>query len=485
MCAWWNKDRGAGRSTPSAQTDAKRSKEKTPQRVRRVTIGLDFGTSSSKCMFREEGEGRPFRIVGYDNSKQPWGHVLYPSTVSCKNGILRFGHLAEEADGLGVIRSFKMCLRCLSKEPGGESAAAGGTCSRCLRERPGFLGFGDVELSAEDISTLYLAVVLNHAIDRIRRVFGDAEPLRVLVNSAGPLDQLESFGALGECFHRVVFFAINLAGRAKEKWELDAAIEALNQVRQLDVPPRDQSPTVVVPESHAAITGYIRLPQSQKGLYGVVDVGAGTTDVAFFWLQKEPEEKAWYYSAGSTPVGMDDIDLALAPVLTPLEGSLRAAREGLSSAEVLQHQALMKYVIKQMFQFHALVYDDARRVHAIEQAWIKQGWAQYKLFLVGGGTRCTPVTNRFGQSLAQYGWAEEPEQLPVPPRLRVVLPDGEQATLAQLKETAVRPLLLLAYGLATPRPEIPRFDRDHVGVAAPEPDPDRWQLSPDDMFGHF
>ncbi len=491
MCAWWNRlvekmirTPGAAGvddiATPaSGPPEAARDRE----RRRRVTLGLDFGTSSTKCCFKEESDGKPFHFVAHDREDQSSSPLLLPSAVAIEDGRMYFGFEAEHRTEARSVRSFKMCLLCQAQAESGRTASV--PCNRCLREQPGFFDLDGYRLSAEDISTLYLSALLGQALARVPSALSaHTDQIRVHVNSAAPLDQMSEFGPVGEYFDRVVFYAHRLAARAHQGWSVAEASRALAEVRIEPKPAIEQSPTRVFPETHAAITGYLLLPESEKGLYGLVDIGAGTTDVAFFWLQKDERvTKAWYYAAGSRRVGMDDVDRAMEPVLDPRAGDLRRLREALSDKQLASHSNLLDPVARRMHQHYAAILREAMTVDQRDWAWRHNGVAKFGLFLVGGGARCGPVTGRFEEVPAVGSqWQRPPELLSVPSGSRVSMPDGSLTTLKAVADSTAASLLLLAYGLAHPRPDIPPYDRDRDGVPKP-PTPDRGP-TPEELYGH-
>jgi len=494
MSEWWSKlvekvlgTRGTTAEWPTRTTaDGERAgPDATPKghRVRRATIGLDYGTSSTKCCFREDAEGKPFHFVAHGCGEHHGSPLLFPTSVVIDQGRLFTGFDAELRAGVTPVRSFKMCLLCQAQTAIGRSAEV--ACGRCLRAAPGHFELGGQRWSAEDLSTLYLSVVLAEALARLPVALGvETGQLRLQVNSAAPLDQMSEFGPVGEFFDRSVFYAYRLAGRARQGWDVDEARQALEEVRRESRPTVEQSPTRVFPETHAAITGYLMLPESERGLYGLVDIGAGTTDVAFFWLQKdESTTKAWYYAAGSRPIGMDDVDRALQPVLRGESGDLRRQREQLNDKQLAAHAGILEPVVKSMHRHYAGVLMDAMQVDQRDWAWRDKGLAKFGLFMVGGGARCGPVASRFVKTPGVgQRWEREPQSLPVPGRTRVCLPDGSVSTIKELKETAVAPLLLLAYGLSHRRPDIPAYDRDADGVQKPPPPVPGF--SPEDLYGH-
>lgn len=488
MFVWWKKlirRRPTDEHTPETAPATAGISAHPGVRVRRVTLGLDFGTAFTKCCFHEQADEKPFYIVGHEPLISQVSRVLLPSVVNFRDGKLSFGYRAEETDTRGCIRSFKMCLLCQARAESNSATNAQSTdrCPNCLAERPGFFRIGDYPLSAEDLASLYLAVVLKEAKQRIEEVLGDdTHELRVSVNSAAPLDQMSEFGEVGEHFERMLYYAWKLAGCAQNPWQLEDALVDLKRVRKEPKPAPEMSPTRVFPETHAAMTAYLLLPQTEKGLYGSVDIGAGTTDVAFFWLQKDEQEtKAWYYAAGSKRIGMDDVDQALEPILQVQHGNLRAAREALSWEDLLAYRSHVEPIARKIYRHQASVLKDAMTVD--QRAWFRGGVAHYRLFLVGGGSTCDLVTERLRKAPFQPGstWQDPPYQLRIPTTTKVAFFGGNVVPLQMLNEPIAERLCLLAYGLSHPRPDIPEYARDVEGVR----DEVKVREQPPEQTGHW
>jgi len=334
-----------------------------------------------------------------------------------------------------------------------------------MTARPGFLRLGKPQLSAEQLSTLYLAVVLKTAKQRVlRSLEANSDDVRFVVNSAAPLDQMSEFGQVGEYFENTLYYAWTLADCSRQHWPVEEALSALQRARDVPRPVVEDSPTRVFPETHAAMTAYLLLPESDQGLYGLVDIGAGTSDVAFFWLQKgDRGTTAWYYSAGSTRVGMDDVDRVLAKQLKVAARDARATRETLDIDVIRSHRSLIEPISDKIYRHMARVLYQAIK---LDNAFFKRGLAKYKLFLVGGGSMCAPMTERIEREPPQYmaEFEDAPSSLSIPGRARVILPSGEQVRLGSLGESRAARLLLLACGLSYRRPDIPKYERDAEGV---------------------
>lgn len=464
MCAWFQKfseglfgkSKTQGGAAPTAPVG----------RRRRVTVGLDFGTSTSKCCFREESDGKPFVFAEFAGPGGKGSSPLFDTALAVRDRTLLFGPDATNAPE--VIRSFKMCLPCQARLEAGTPQP--GKCPRCSEILPGTFEIAGTTVSAEDLCTLHLSVMLSEVLPRIPAAVGaDASRLRVNVNAAAPLDQLREFGSVGQYFERVVYYALRLAesGSPRRSWQVKDAIGALEAVRRDPKPPESESQTALFPETHAAMTGFLLLPESEKGLYGLIDVGAGTSDISFFWLQKdENDTRAWYYATGTTPKGMDDVDRALAPLLKEPHDRLRAKRESMGADWVSEHSGMFDDVGRAIDKHYTSVYGNARQLDQRDWAWTdRQGVAQFRLFLVGGGAGCEPLVERMCKAPPRgIRWREPPSRLLVPADVSIISPGGVLNSLRSAGFEDARPLLLLAYGLAHPRPDVPKFERDRDGV---------------------
>lgn len=461
----WNFSRkAADTEAPTPVESGMRRRKATDQR--KFTIGLDFGTSTTKCCFSNETGDRRFVALAHDTMGTDYSPMLFPSTIGLEGDRLVFGYHAEASADAIKIRSFKTCMLC-------QAASRSITCT-CNKLRPGHYQLGGCHLSAEDLATLYLANVLKSARQRIQSYSEECtDALRIHVNSAGPLDQLTEFGQVGALFDRALFYAWRLADQSDQEWRLPHAVDALAAARQEPVPHRSHSPTVVYPETHAAMTAYLELPESEKGLYGLVDVGAGTTDVAFFWLQKdERETKAWYYAASSRRVGMDDIDHALKSVLVAPDGNLRRERERMSNRVIGQYSRHIKPVCRMVYGHQEGVLKCAMELDAREWAWCDESVAGYKLLLVGGGAAFEPVANELTAKPAiGQRWRELPDVLrQLPDGTLASLPNGNTMRLRDFDHGVAEPLMMLGYGLAHPGQDLVGYERDREGCKPPRRD---------------
>ena len=140
-------------------------------------------------------------------------------------------------------------------------------------------------------------------------------------------------------------------------------------------------------ENPAGLLWIFRSPLVREGLYGYVDVGAGTTDGSFFRIRTRPEGgtgvkyAVGFYSARSSPRAMD----ALGDCLARIDGdNLSAALLRGQENAIIQRHAVAKHpsvnsVCGQVYETYRRAWSDAFQKEKRESASNKYG-----LFVLGG-----------------------------------------------------------------------------------------------------
>jgi hypothetical protein len=196
-----------------------------------------------------------------------------------------------------------------------------------------------------------------------------------------------------------------------------------------------------------------------------VDVGAGTTDVAFFWFHAtDGLPEACYFGANSGFVGMDDIDKLIARTraldLSDVR-KLHAQRHWRDSNASLEHgiRARMDSIYDEYrFAFNR-AYDRCRG----EYEWVDRDRrrARYVLCLIGGGAAFAPLERVLQQPLPYLMMQSVEIDFPtVPSTLHVLSAGGKIRPLIE-SEAREGFLFLLAYGLAHRAIDIPNYDENH------------------------
>lgn len=293
--------------------------------VRRLdlTIGIDFGTSTTKVCVREEldlaqdVEVHPIELEGD-------GNLLCPSLVVIEENQLFFGGAAADLLASGRGKGFphlKVCLAC--------QAESGCPLSGCLAlqdDRGSCHGRFQcsTEVTAEELGVCFLAWVMASVPRNLPDVFAGFETISVTYNIGVPAAHLDSTNPLERLYRRLTQSAERISSRFGQGIELR---EALTLVRAaLEVPVLDESESVVqlCPEAEAAMISYLVSPATPEGPYGIVDIGAWTTDMSVFRLtdlisDAHAGRSVEYYAASSERVALNTVDESVTRTLRESE----------------------------------------------------------------------------------------------------------------------------------------------------------------------
>jgi len=441
----------------------------------RVVIGLDFGTSGTKVVVRiiqstdaanlKTTQFYAIAFNGVENERT----LTIPSALAVKNDQLFVGTSAITRDG--AITSFKMCLPCQFPVRLNTNQAAfgnGGRCPRCQTTATATAGqfqLGGSFISAEEACTLYLAVVISKVREVVERFLGRL-PSKWSVCTAAPLDQTWSRSGeppleLRTAFERVLEVAFKFSHFSPEQ-SFVALLAAIRTELAKEMSRSDSRLTHVIAETHAAMTSFLLNPKNagEKGVFCTVDIGAGTTDIAFFWANPMPpdEQGPWlgFYHGSTVEVGVDDIDRAV------------ATRSGTTPASARRRREKTGFTIPGVDDTWKLLYERNRMhfqrsfglAHGVSggRGWIidKPRELNVRVLFVGGGSQIPKLISPF-QSPPHHGtpingFFNSPDHF-VPPQLDVLAESGARCRWEDFKsETG---LLVLAHGLAHGRTEFP------------------------------
>ena len=474
-----------------------------------VTIGLDFGTCATKCVINLEASDRgqdKFLALAFPSKATRHGILCVPTAIGVHNGNLVFGEEGENLREGHVIRSFKMAIPCIGKTWGSYSSPF------MSASASGYFDIQGEHLSATDLATLYLAVILCQVKHQVRQYLRQNTEVSFFLNLAAPLNQLvqtpigpnheETIGAADDSGRDTAvsgaYIALGqrslpLSEYCQNPWPLEDAMVALNRVKALPVLSLAESPAYVVPETLAAVAGFVNRPGTRSGRFMTLDVGAGSTDVSVFWLEKHDGKiKPWYYTSRSLHLGMDAIDSTLDVVTQGGEGgSVRARRETLQRAEGglanyrCQCEATLKVIDKHRSTTFGHGYGKERRA----PNWGDRNKANVVLLLIGGGSRVDLIDKLSRHDLWQNiigSPSVDPLHLNV--TKHVLGPDGREypmGKVAGFEEQAY--LLIIAEGLANKIVDIPEYgltSRDLVIHRKRKPIPPElwWATGRDDSW---
>lgn len=458
----------ATKSTAGAKRAPVASRKKQPKVV---IVGIDFGTSSTKMVLGDTTTDLHHLLVRPEGQAEG-AAFLFSSVVQIDGEQVFFSSSAvEHRDVDAEFRSFKVCLAC-------QQGLA--VCRRCAHgtAQSGIFEYasltGLIRLEAEHLATWYLAHVIGRAKQELSRRWGTDFDVRPVFNVGAPIDQWNARGG-SELFTRVAFYAEKLSAIASNGIHVAELLDAYNAVRAkfLAVPSEEERNVFVQPETAAGLMSLVTSPRTPPGLYGIVDVGAGTTNVSFFRLadfKSDEPRRMSFYEAKTDVIGAGDLDRCLAHLaalrIRDTEGMLiddnsvellnaaRVAKESLGrTGECVVRLNSWAATLSQRDVQACLAPSIQRMLHTYvetnHQAYKKEPlvsrWAAITVITLGGGTKCQPVYNAL--------------------KARVPSPYNRQITFSRMAvpgnfdyDSAASDsfdLLAVAYGLSFPPPDFP------------------------------
>jgi hypothetical protein len=397
-----------------------------PKEKRLINLGIDFGTSGTKVIYRDI-TGRKSWVCSFDNGLKNYPDYVLPSSLRVVDGRIYFGGEAERRASYGAgIRSFKICMICQSG--GLPSRSCNLVFDHYSHPEPHNFQFrlkdGNIHSASPiQLGTYYLAYVIQHAKNLIEDQFSKDYALNITYNMCVPVSYIVDEN-LYSGFNRCLFMANQLSGFVRDGGdlcELDRIYKELNSEFPT-IPNSEARPTFVQPETITAVFQYVMSPAAEAGLYGVVDVGAGTTDISFFRLSTFPEEMILaIYDAQTHLVGANEIDNGLLDCLAdkgalPENISDRTRNEWRQQLRILKHRIseVNHIKIKTPKGEFTISNEDFERVSLpigkqvfvkYQETWRKaykkevneNKWKEYTLFLIGGGSKIQSISSEIAK----------------------------------------------------------------------------------------
>jgi len=427
-----------------------------------VNVGIDFGTSSTKVIFTDRSE-QPKYVCYFDHGIEGYSPACLPSAVRITpDRRVYFGEEAERRAGGTILRSFKMCIGC--------SPPTNGICQNCPNplvdmRRPCPFAIrheSRVSVAAGEVASWYLAYVIKEAETRVNKTYPDVTP-KLTYQTAAPLSSLENYY---ESMHFKL--AIQVAAKMARSIEQGMKIEDLHDLyshkSQSGLTNPANSVTFVIPETTAALMSFLKSSSASDGLYALVDVGAGTTDMSFFRYYGGNRVIS-YYSSGVSKIGGDTIDLGILKCLEerlpigqeergPLLGRLRVAKQfgqpfmehGACTVDSTVFLEVARKVAQAIFVEYGELWPKA-----YEKELGQRHWPFFTVHLCGGGSRIKSVFPDAFQRVPRKAKSivdrVKPGRIEIPKYLRYDV-DGKE----NLESVAY--LMLVAHGVAFPHARI-------------------------------
>jgi hypothetical protein len=411
---------------------------------RRIHLGIDYGTSMSKIVFRDNGaSGGESAVVVLRN-----GSFRIPSRLYVTATELLFGDETKADTNCGIYDSLKM--RVAAEVSGNPQYHVGPTTTL-----PN--GFRAADLAA--LTVWFLISEGHRAV--ATHLKGTMEGVEMDMTMGVPMD----------FFHdkqlRTSFLSI--ARRAwlfyRHEGLLDAVllIEKARRILEKHPVPLSAIPNeevqhwidhratvsvnspidVIRSEDEAALWWLMRSPSVRAGPYAKVDIGAGTTHANFFRIfgpAQTPKRSLVRYGAAAVSVGMDAVDRAMAECQGGLDRAGLAMRG--SEQTILQSDAK---VGEALMPVRERIYDAYRKAwsevsgklngNAVELSC----WRHHKVFVMGGGSRLLLLVDAVRMHPDERG-----------PVVVTALEQPVDLTRADGKKIATEelPFLTVAYGLS-------------------------------------
>lgn len=390
-----------------------------------INVGIDFGTSTTKIIYRDliNTHRDPFLILLNENySNLPT--FLIPSSISIKDKRVYFGDEAENKINARIIRSFKICMACQLNVA---------TCRDCeplkasKRLTNGWFHVDGYEnkISAVFLCVIYIAYIISKVNDIVKKHY-NKHNVNLTYNISAPLEQID----ISEIEKKYNYYYVLSEQIAKFTYQgafIDDLIthydNAKNKIDKL--PDKATRKVFVQPETVAAVLPYARDRTTDEGLYSIVDVGAGTTDVSFFRLGPHMPRKLAFYDATTESVGGDDVDHDIFNYLVQ-KGKLSLTDAGnqnniINKIRYCKNELMNSNKLELSYDDSLQVIDDINitdldiptfnRIYQVyERAWmgsfkkeeIIRKWEYYRIIFLGGGARIPQIRHKIKHPLRDF-----------------------------------------------------------------------------------
>ena len=337
-----------------------------------VVIGFDFGTHSTKVVFRERGKADG-HIACFDEAAQGYPSQVSPSLVRCADDRLFFGTEALRTSGGELFTSLKVRLL-----PGCEQHADSFPCG----------------LNSRTLVAAYLA----WAFQELRLGLTQYADANVFLNFAAPMSHFEN-RELKNRYLQIIQAAWNVsfgepATRIYQGLPISEAARIFVPMLEEPVLGPEHRRFEVLPETIAPVVSLSLDPWMEPGMYVIVDTGAGTTEISVFHAgESGADQKVLCYQDETMLLGGNDLHLA---------ERLEEPRQSLAIDKITKR-------LEQQFRrlWHLGYLMDAPNHHS------RKRWKELTIVLSGGGTRHVAVATHLSDVNPMHAWPEDDTNLKV------------------------------------------------------------------------
>jgi hypothetical protein len=232
----------------------------------------------------------------------------------------------------------------------------------------------------------------------------------LLWNIGCPMDYLDEVDRKGE-WERMTGVAMELRRDVSNPARISLVPDVVDRLNSFIVPALGTRNYSVEPEGLAAVKAFLESPHAESKTYAIVDVGAGTTEVSFFFngqIMTEPGRplRPSYLADSTRPVGGGRIDLELAQILgCGLQEARRRKEAGEAALPVVPS------IGEICTQYAHTCYEILRK-----QRLIAANDKRFDLFMIGGGGRLLALQDALQRCSLPGGFLRDGWRQLQPPR---------------------------------------------------------------------
>lgn len=378
--------------------------EEVSKGKKRITVGLDFGTSTTKVCVRRElgGDDLPIYPIKFKHITDD-SPYLCASLVGIDNNKVYFGPGITSGD---VYPHLKICVAC---ELGYIENKECVSKEKCVFRDPTTI------FRAADFATMFLAWVMKETRAQLPKEFRDSP--NFTYNVSIPIKQLDT-NPLSKKYRRMVYTAWRISEGLHQGIDLYQVLGWIKALESNELPSPEESYVHLCPETIAAIISYERSSNALPGLYSIVDIGAWTTDISFFRLTDIDADRTGvntvsFYDADVFHVATNMIDINIIHALMKLCGIknvmqfmhanfslfIKQCRENNNWKEKVSFKtesgktARKSIPAKLVAESKNAVSEDVLRFFgetfkkAFQKEKVLDRWNNISLFIIGGGSR--------------------------------------------------------------------------------------------------
>lgn len=386
---------------------------------RHIIVGLDFGTSSTKVLYRNLEKEKVYPVE-FKHSMKGYSNFMFPSIVSLMDGNLYFGTEPKDSTSR-LFLSLKRCIGCQASVFSNKSCPYYEDRDRCfsLADKNGI----ELHVPVKYMCAWYLGYVLKHARQLIKCKYGEKYDIELIYNLGIPIDHYEN-----QQSKKLFSDTFAVAERLSEKMEDGVSFSELcetteYQFSHVDGIPEEQIRTYIFTETIAAVVSDVLNPSYEaEEKHAIIDVGAGTTDITIFVLPRMEGRKGTQrfciYRAETFSIGADDIDRKILDRLDEDPRTIgkkcsslhaiRTAKQNVGTDDSLKvvlggksYSLPNEEYVEIVDNIANDIYEDYREVwwKAYQKEKREKFWRGLTLFRIGGGNRIEGISKRLGKSL--------------------------------------------------------------------------------------